>query len=108
MVLRSAVESYLASIGIDNLEFSYADHERDGYIINLIYYSSNSKNSNESNIVYNVHVSKGLCITAISVTVYTGEETIGNIKTGCTTKKSYMFDHDLDCNIYNIEEVEKE
>ena len=110
MFLRSAVESYLSSIGINNLEFSYVDHENIGYnsskidIINLIYHSPNSK---ESNTEYIVNVSKGLCITTITVTAYTGEETLGNIKIGCTTKKIYMLDHYLDCNIDNVE-VEKE
>lgn len=110
MILRSAVESYLASIGIDNLEFSHVEHERNGYncnkihIISLIYHSPNS---NESNTVYNVHVSKGLYITTITATVSTGEETLGSLKTTCITQKTYMLDHDLDCNIDSIE-VEKE
>lgn len=107
MFLRSAVESYLASIGIDNLEFDHVDHECNGLdIINLVYLHY-LPNVIESNTKYNVHVSKDLNITIISVIVNNGEETLGNLKTPCFTTKTYMVDHDLDCNIDNIE-VEKE
>ena len=104
MFLRNAVESFLASIGITNIEFSHVDHKTGGYrnedMIDLIYHSPNSM---ESNAVYTVHVIEGLHISYISVTVDTQEENFGNTKVVCITHKNYMLHYDLDCNINNIE-----
>ena len=122
MFLRNAVESYLASIGISNLKFDHVEHKSGGYVehksggykdedmINLIYHSPNFI---ESNTVYIVHVVRGLYISCIDVNVNAQEESLGNSKVVCITHKTYMLNHDLDCNIANIEvedniEAEKE
>ena len=104
MFLRNAVESYLPSIGISNFEFSRVEHKSGGYnnedMINLIYHSPNSI---ESNVVYTVHVIRGLYISCIDATIDAHEERFGNNKFVCITHKTYMLNHDLDCNIANIE-----
>lgn len=104
MFLRNAVESYLASIGINSIEFSRVEHKSDGYnnedMIDLIYHSPNSM---ESNAIYTVHVIKGLYISCIDITVSAHEENFGSSKVVCITHKNYMLNHDLDCNIANIE-----
>lgn len=104
MFLRNAVESFLASIGITNIEFSRIDHKTGGYknedMIDLIYHSPNCM---ESNVVYTVHIIKGLHISCIDATVDAREENFGNTKVVCITHKTYMLYHDLDCNINNIE-----
>ena len=104
MFLRNAVESYLASIGINNIEFNHVEHKTGGYknedMIDLIYHSPNSM---ESIVVFTVHITKGLHISCIDVTVDAQKENFGNTKVVCITHKNYMLYHDLDCNIANIE-----
>lgn len=101
MFLRNAVESYLASIGLHHLNFSKVSHTADGYndydSIDLIYHV------NDGSAVYTVHILKGLYIGCINATVNAQEEALGNIKPVCITHKKYMINHDLDCNINNIE-----
>lgn len=104
MFLRNAVESYLASIGITNIEFSHIDHKTGGYknedMIDLIYHSPNCM---ESNVVYTVHIIKGLNISCIDATVDAQKENFGGSEVVCITHKTYVLYHNLDCNINNIE-----
>lgn len=101
MFLRNAVESYLISIGLHNLNFSKVSHISDGYnnydAIDLVYHV------HDGSVVYTVHILKDLYIGCIDATVNAREEVLGNIKTVCITHKKYMLNHDLDCNIANIE-----
>ena len=100
MFLRNAVESYLVSIGLHNLNFSRVSHKADGYnydAIDFVYHAY------DGSVVYTVHILKGLYIGYINTTVGEQEEALGNIKPVCITHKRYMLNHDLDCNINNIE-----
>lgn len=101
MFLRNAVESYLASIGLHNLDFSQVSHISDGYnnydSIDLVYHA------HDGSAVYIVHILKGLYIGFINATVNAQEEALGSIKPVCITNKKYMLNHDLDYNINNIE-----
>lgn len=101
MFLRNAVESYLASIGITNIDFSHVDQKTGGYknedMIDLIYHA------HDGSAVYTVHVIKGLHISYIDVSADAREENFGNTKVVCITHKNYMLHHDLDCNIATIE-----
>jgi hypothetical protein len=101
MFLRNAVESYLASIGIDNIVFGHVEHRTSGYrnedTIDLIYHVY------DGSAVYTIRVIEGLYILYINVNADTREENFGSNKFVCITHKNYMINHDLDCNINNIE-----
>ena len=98
--LIGVVESYLDSIGLNNMIIDRVIHNVDGIdntgctdSIDMIF------TDEDDTIVYSVHIIEGLHIQSIKRTVDIEQETIGNIKTACINTKTYLINKEITFNI---------